>query len=231
MNSLRTLGRYLSAHTYLSSATTGNAAESARGRGDSSLESVCSDGDLALVLGEALSQVPPLPPATVTTGVAWWSLLPALSPADMSASAMASDPAAGSSLSHQGLVAGTTLTAGASWRGTTSGSAADAAGVNDGLGRGGGLGARHGSSSSRATAPPPLGRKVAPQRCSFTMSSECSGLPPLWPAGRPQAGTRYGRRPPCPKPPWRRRASRRRSSAITAESVAPGEGVSMSVVM
>lgn len=180
--------------------------------------SVCSDGDLTVVLGETLSQVPPLPSTTVATG---------LSPADMSASAVALDPAAGSSFSLKGLLAGT-LTAGASWSGTTSASAAaPAAGAIDGLGRGGGLGARRRVSSSRATAPPPLGRKVAPQRCSFIMSSECSGLPPTCPAGRPQAGTRYGRRPPCPKPPWRRRrASRRRSSAITAESVAPGDEAS-----
>ena len=186
--------------------------------------SVFTDGDLAVVLGETLSQVPP---PTVATGVAP-SLPPAPSPAGMSASAMALGPAAGSSLSLKGLLAGT-LTAGASWRGTTSASAAAAAaGAIDGLGRGGGLGARRRASRSRATAPPPppLGRKVAPQRCSFIMSSECSGLPPIWPAGRPQAGTRYGRRPPCPKPPGRRRASRRRSSAITAESVAPGDGAS-----
>jgi hypothetical protein len=148
----------------------------------------------------------------------------------VSASAMALDPAAvarivGSSLSLKGLPSGTlALAAGASWRGG-GGTTTRAAAAGNGRGRGGGLGAQRLASRSRETAAPPLGRNEAPQRWRRSMSCECGVLPPTCPAGRPHAGTRSGRMPPCPPPPGRRRrrASRRRSSAITAESVAPGD--------
>nr|XP_034570828.1 5E5 antigen-like [Setaria viridis] len=215
----------------MSALSTASAGESARDRGDSSLVSVCSDRDLTVVLGETLSQVPPAGVAGAAC-----SLLPALSPpTDVSASAVALDPGAGartagSSLSLKGLPSGTLalITAGASWRGGGGGGGGTttwAAAGGNGRGRGGGLGARRLASSSRETAPPPLGRNEAPQRWRRSMSCECAVLPPTCPAGRPHAGTRSGRTPPCPSPPGRRRlASRRRSSAITAESVAPGDG-------